>query len=151
MESTIQDKASWPPGPWHAEPDRLEFEHKGVPCLLVRNKSLGNWCGYAAVPPGHPLHGKGYDAPQLEDVRAHGGLTYASACCGEICHTPKAGEPDDVWWFGFDCAHAFDLAPYMVRTRLGRLVSDDQQWEYRDINYVKFATIALAEQLLERA
>ena len=97
-------------GPWDGEPDRLEFRAAGLPCLLVRNGS-GAWCGYAAVPPGHPLHGKGYSDPELEEVSAHGGLTYAAGCQGKICHVPAPGEPDDVWWFGFDCSHAWDISP----------------------------------------
>ena len=31
-----------------------------------------------------------------------------------ICHIPDQGEPDDVWWLGFDCLHGGDLAPGMM-------------------------------------
>ena len=54
------------------------------------------------------MHGKDYNAL---DVEVHGGLTYAGECSGSICHVPKPGEPDNVFWFGFDCAHAYDLSP----------------------------------------
>jgi len=84
------DKQHWSDGPWKTEPDRVEFEHAGLPCLMLRN-DMGAWCGYAAVPPGHPLHGHDYRIP---DVRAHRGLNYAAACSGEICHVAKPGEPD---------------------------------------------------------
>lgn len=46
-------------GPWDSEPNRVEWKHAGVPCLAVRNQ-FGAWCGYAAVPPGHPLHDCGH-------------------------------------------------------------------------------------------
>jgi hypothetical protein len=40
-------------------------------------------------------------------------VCYADACSPPICHVPEPGKPDDVWWFGFDCAHAFDRSPGM--------------------------------------
>lgn len=73
-----------PAGPWHDEPDRVEFEAHGFPCILNRG----------------PI-----------GCRVHGGLSYAHECQGVICHAPK--EPDDVWWLGFDCAHYLDLSPAM--------------------------------------
>lgn len=139
-----RDREGWPAGPWDLEPDRAEFEHAGLPCLLLRNR-LGAWCGYASVLPGHPFHGRDYDecaaTPQCEGetysgqthfydsqpkkywhcehrpgglLEAHGGLTYSGACSGLICHVPKPGEPDNVWWFGFDCNHANDVSPGML-------------------------------------
>jgi len=151
------DKSTWGEGPWQTEPDRLEWEHAGLPCL-ARRIHHGNWCGYAAVPPGHPLHGKHYDDVELD---AHGGLTYASRCSGEICHVPKPGEPDDVWWFGFDCAHAGDIMPGMdARWREIHRVLPSAAFEpqhfpgdtYKTLAYVQVETNQLAEQLaaLER-
>jgi len=125
---------------WKTEPDRVEFEHAGLPCILRRGP-LGAWCGYAAVPPGHPYHGKSMDDIQVD---VHGGVTYAEACQGEICHVPKPGEPDDVWWIGFDCSHAWDLVPGMLRYG----VSAGQI--YRDRAYVTGETKRLAEQLAEK-
>jgi hypothetical protein len=119
---------------------------------MNRNR-MGVWCGYAAVPPGHPYHGKRYDEV---DVEVHGGLTYAAACAGEICHKPAAGEPHDVWWFGFDCGHAWDLAPGYskvvdeVRNMAGlepRPRFPDEV--YRDAAYVRSEVEQLAEQLAE--
>src|SRR5688572_11433893 len=116
MAETIErkpvDKSEWGDGPWQTEPDRVEFEHAGLPCLMSRHPTLGHWCGYVAVPPGHPMHGKEYDSVEVD---VHGGLTYGSACRGHICHVPKPGEPDDVFWFGFDCGHAGDYGPYHAK------------------------------------
>jgi len=90
MVTTI-DRKSWGPGPWQDEPDRLEWEYKGFPCLIVRNNDVsGAWCGYVALPPGHRYFEKPYDEI---DVAVHGGLTYANHCQGDICHQPKPGEP----------------------------------------------------------
>jgi hypothetical protein len=72
IAETKIDRTNWPPGPWDNEPDRIEFEHAGFPCLITR-QALGHLCGYVAVPPGHKAHGRDYDAL---DVSVHGGLTY---------------------------------------------------------------------------
>lgn len=149
------DRTHWPPGPWNDEPDREEWKTKtGLPGLIVRN-GLGGLCGYVAVPPGHPLHGKDYDAP---DVRVHGGLTFAAGCRedGPICHKPAPGEPDNVWWFGFDCVHSGDWAPPSYPP--GLLGSRDRAlpapagspWPadvYRDLAYVRAEVESLAGQL----
>ncbi len=156
------DKSTWGDGPWQAEPDRVEWEHAGLPCLALRNENFGVWCGYAAVAPGHPLHGK--DHGDVE-VSVHGGLTYANRCDGDrICHVPKPGEADDVWWFGFDCGHCFDFMPAFAARHALLLEPLPRQQAYdhnaavnassrlyvdvyRTLNYVQDETNALAEQL----
>lgn len=141
IEAYKVDRTDWGPGPWDGEPDRLDFEHAGLPCLLRRGP-VGAWCGYAGVPPGHPLHGVGYDeAPALE---VHWGLTFAGGCEGTICHVPKPGEPDNVWWLGWDCAHAGDYAPH-IQAVLRRLRSEGK---LRDAS--AFETITDAEASGER-
>ncbi len=128
------------PGPWEGEPGRVEWTHNGTPCLMRRNH-MGIWCGYAAVVPGHPLHGADYDTPNVD---VHGGLTYAAGCDGAegegICHVPPEDQPGDVWWFGFDCGHGSDVIPTF----------DHSEWPgvaYRDAAYVRAETEALADQL----
>jgi hypothetical protein len=154
------DKSLWGSGPWTTEPDRLEWEHAGLPCLAVRGPEFsGHWCGYVAVPPAHPLHGQHYDGP---DVTVHGGLTYSNRCDGHVCHVPKPGDPDDVWWFGFDCAHSGDLSPASHARYLGRgypfsdkpydharaVATDDGFVDvYRTLDYVQAEANTLAEQL----
>lgn len=139
----VIDKSGWGPGPWQTEPDRMEWKHNGTPCLMVRTPHHGAWCGYAAVPPGHPLHGVEYGDP---DVSVHGGLTYSNKCAGYICHVPAPGELDDVWWFGFDCAHSGDETPgsnAALGFRAYRGIGD----EYRDLAYVRAEVERLADQL----
>lgn len=190
-EHAVIDKSLWGPGPWQDEPDRVEWGHGGLPCLALRNHH-GNWCGYAAVAPGHPLHGVSYsdESPALAaaldalkhrpfteqdytfkrgiamlfgDARptpdlvidVHGGLTYADACHGPICHVPQPGEPDDVWWFGFDCGHCDDIAPGMDALLRKVYADKGDVWEphhlhgaeYRTLAYVQAETNKLAEQL----
>lgn len=141
------DKTTWGPGPWQDEPDRLEWRTAaGLPGMAIRHPESGSWCGYAAVAPGHPLFGKHYDEP---NVSVHGGLTYANECQGHIRHTPEPGEPDHVWWFGFDCHHWMDLAPGM-EAKLNSLMparKSRASETYRDLAYVRAEVESLATQL----
>jgi len=147
---TLLPKSEWGDGPWQTEPDRVEWRHAGLPCLIRRSPGVtGVWCGYVAVPPGHPAHGAGYDDVAVD---VHGGLTYAGDCDGDegvgICHVPRPGEPADVYWLGFDCGHAFDICP-ALEARYRDLATRDQV--YRDLAYVTAETESLAEQLAEMA
>lgn len=132
------DKTHWAPGPWDQEPDLVEFRHAGLPCVLRRSRS-GAWCGYVGVPPGHPEHGKDYNAVNVE---VHGGLTYGRACDPDVaCHVPGPGESGDFFWFGFDCNHGFDVTPMVAFMFTLRAAA------YRDLGYVRAQTERLAEQL----
>lgn len=75
--------------------------------------SCGEANGYVAVPPEHPLHGKGYD--DIYGIEVHGGLTFS----GRIDFTTIPMEdvtfisdtkdvPSDWWIFGFDTMHFGD-------------------------------------------
>lgn len=146
------DRTGWPAGPWDTESDREEWrdETTGLVCIARRNP-MGAWCGYVAVPPGHPWHGLDYDSAPAQ---VHGGLTYASRCCLEnaVCHVPAEGEPVDVWWLGFDCNHAFDLAPYMLAQGFPPIVDPLLGNEtYKDLGYVRSEVRHLASQVAAAA
>jgi hypothetical protein len=145
LQQEVIDKTGWGDGPWMNEPDREEWIHAGYACLIKRSE-LGNWCGYVGVDNEHPYYGKGYNDAS---VSVHGGLTYADACQGTICHVPAPGMPDDIWWFGFDCAHAYDYVP-QLKALMKRLKRHDDD-VYRDLAYVKAEVNGLAEQLREIA
>lgn len=139
------DRTGWTAGPWDGEPDRVEWRHAGVACLIVRSVSTGALCGYVGVPPAHPWHGLPFD---VVEASTHGGLSYSEKCSPPICHVPAPGEPDDVWWLGFDCGHAEDVSP-------GLLVDSPHMNEirklmggtYKSVEYVRAEVNRLAEQL----
>lgn len=147
------DKTGWADGPWMREPDRVEWRNpRGIPCLIVRNRS-GVLCGYVGVPPGHPWHGKSYDslydAEPCPDV--HGGLTFSAPCMGSgpVCHVPRHGEPDNVWWLGFDTAHCDDFIPSRTKMQAERGDLWAQPHEvYRTLGYVRANVESLAEQVI---
>jgi hypothetical protein len=132
-------------GPWVDEPDRVEWRHEGLPCL-VRRVPVGVFCGYVAVPWPHPWYALAADDCPAS---AHGGLNYSGECVGDICHVPRPGEPDRVWWLGFDCGHAGDRLPLIDRDwqesdESRRLFAD---WRYRGVEYVRREVCDLAEQV----
>lgn len=150
---TTIDKTGWGDGPWNDEPDKEQWtdETTGYACLLKRNK-LGALCGYVGIPPGHPWYQISYDDVRVgqDSPDVHGGLTYSDQCqegpVGEtICHVPGPGEPEPLWWLGFDCAHAFDLSPGM-RAHERELGLSYYHHIYRDIGYVKTECASLAAQ-----
>lgn len=83
-------------------------------------------------------------------IEIHGGLTYSDACQGAICHVPLPGEPDPVWWFGFDCAHSGDVSPGLnsALLRVGGGLGHAGEY-YKDVGYVKAEVEKLAAQLRE--
>lgn len=159
MDTEHIDRSGWPSGEWDGEPDKLVWidTASDLDCMIHRNR-MGGLCGYVAVPPGHPLHGSGYhaadgEADEVESIEVHGGLTYADACAddGTICHVPAEGRPHDVWWFGFDCGHAWDIMPGMVAIEAQFKYHDPRQGSYKNIAYVTAECERLARQLKERA
>lgn len=149
IEYRTMNKSDWGVGPWENEPDKKQWQDPvtGLPCLIVRN-ALGALCGYVGVPSDHPLHGVHYDNV---DARVHGGLTFSAGCqhspnqAHGICHLPSPGEPDDVWWFGFDCAHADDYTPKPTSV-LHRFAGS---WGYRSFPFVEAEISNLARFLHE--
>ncbi len=148
IDTFTVDRAGWGSGPWDDEPDRVDFHHVGLPCLLLRSRN-GNWCGYVGLPKGHPDFGASYNDVEVE---VHGGLTYGEKCDGSrICHVPEPGESDDRWWLGFDCHHCWDIAPgFEVRLKSTGTDVRDPESQYRDVRYVRNQTEHLAEQLARR-
>lgn len=148
------ERKDWEAGQWDKEPDLVEWRSDALPglaLLVVRSHTTGALCGYVGVPPGHPFHGKGYQDLDEVPLDVHGGLTYAGSCAGHICHVPAPGEPDDVWWLGFDCGHAFDVSPQLdalVRQHSGTPHFRFEYAHYRSLDYVMSEVEKLGKQVL---
>lgn len=149
-------------GEWDNEPNRLNWSHAGMDCMLVRQPLSLHWCGYVGVKPGHPCFGKGYGEVQsgeyncetleyevpaiVPDLSVHGGLTFAAACDGVVCHVTE-DPADKTWWFGFDCAHSYDLSPASAAFGLAAGFYCATDGTYRNTDYARAETQRLAEQL----
>lgn len=122
---------------WLDEPDWGEFKHASLKCLILRHSELGHLCGYVGLPKGHPCYGKDYNHIPYDDLsplEVHGGLTFSREGNGD-----KWSE--GYWWVGFDCAHAFDIVPYMP-------FPVPVSGTYRNFQYVKCEIKGLADQLV---
>lgn len=168
LSFTFMDRSQWGDGDWQNEPDKVQFfdEESGYTCLIHRNY-CGAWCGYVGIPESHPYFGKGRCDPP---VFIHGGLTYDGLCQQQphpygVCHQAYPGQPERVWWFGFDCAHfGTDYIPSFTNEYLSmaeeifkefnELFSKlsmnnffEQHGTYKNIAFVKAETKSLAQQL----
>lgn len=131
------------------------FKHKGYFCVVVLHE-FGHRCGYVGIPKSHSLYGMNYD--DLDNVSVHGGLSYSD-------NSQKAYPlymQDDIWWFGFDCAHCFDGRDYkaarehfpLSQERINNLESCDLKYPNKDelirtTQYVMKQCKSLAKQLKE--
>lgn len=91
------------------------------------------------------------DGDAAESLRCWQGIetyeAWAERCqASSICHLPAPGESDNVWWFGFDCAHCWDLSPKMNKYGLRPPILREEE-VYRDIGYVTQQCVELARQL----
>jgi hypothetical protein len=121
--------------PWELEPNRVEFEASGLPCLIIRASLGRHLCGYVGIQPGHPW----YERWPADDVlQVHGGITWvgtlrrhSSAPCGRT------------WWLGFDCCHVGDAQP----REFGPF--NVPHGEYRTVAYVEAQCEELARQCVD--
>jgi hypothetical protein len=143
---TFLDRTNYYPGPWDEEPDRAEWidPATGLNCLAKRNAELGFWCGYVGLPPGHPWHGKCHYEIEAD---VHGRLTYAADCMDDA--RPMRGQPDHLYWLGFDCGHVGDQQPFCFAKRFGQPLPMLQDQLYRTLEYVRQECTELARQAAE--
>lgn len=116
------------------------FKHAGYVCCAVRMGMSGAVNGYVAIPKEHSLYGKDWSdsIPVKHETEfngnyigalisafeekneglqridclfnVHGGITYSRP---ELIMVDSE-ITGDVWWFGFDTAHADDLRPFQT-------------------------------------
>lgn len=112
--------------------------HHGIEWVITQN-AYGARCGYARIPLGHPWHGLSIDE-QFAEV--HGGITFSEPDkpCGK-------GGPDDAWWIGFDCMHAWD-SPDPDLSNFQETYSRIMNGTVRSQHYVREECKSLCEQII---
>ena len=103
-----------------------DFMYKGLRCVVIMT-CMGHRCGYVGISKDNYLYGKCYDEEiSLENNNqlmkklnnrksiipedyfdVHGGITFSN---GGLNHEYPV--QSDLWWFGFDCTHAWDKCDY---------------------------------------
>ena len=155
----------WGSGPWQKEPDRQAWQDSRTQlhCAMLRDPFFGSWCGYVAVAPDHPLHGKPTThrlvppkeiADEARQIgRDLGGLELFSFLLSDDHETvplslllPAHGsltyadlDDQNLWWFGFDCCHGGDWYPLQKTMPIIRA-----KGSYRDAGYVEGIVTRLA-------
>lgn len=151
IETTRENRSAtrWVDGPWTDEPDRIEWiTEAGLPGIILRQSARaeyapGHLCGYVGVEPAHPWHGKDCETAPMEAHEAcHWGITFGRECEGEVCHVPEPGQPEHLWWLGFDAAHCEDMSPRDA-TVYGQRLTDRSV--YRTVGYMRREVERLAE------
>ena len=112
-ETRHLDRSNWCVQP-DDESDHVEWVDAttGMLCAAHRN-TMGAWCGYVGVESDHPWylrkysHGPDdiYERAPDGYIQVHGGLTFSNS------EAPERDTTTSRWWFGFDCAHLYDLIP----------------------------------------
>lgn len=81
------DKSSWPPGPWHDEPDWASFRAHGLECEVVRHYRGGHLCGYV-----YCIHDVPYKLLP-EDITYGTGAVYGFDCGPVSNYRPGTDDP----------------------------------------------------------
>jgi hypothetical protein len=121
--------------------DIRRWQSHGLKCLAAINK-MGIPVGYVGVSESHPDYAKTYHEIEGE-IEVHGGLTFSEMW---------PDEKDGLWYFGFDCGHAWDIdmsiRDYIENrnTPRGPIFASN-----KNIEYVQQECERLAEQLAKRA
>lgn len=147
-QKNFVDKSKFGIGPWQSEADVYSWtdSETGYHCVVWRNPEMGNLCGYVGIPSGHPLFAKNYDDQETESLTTHWGLTYSDSV--EPGSKQNSDDFDSgLWYFGFDCAHAWDLVPHTYNLMKQSGFNSFDGDVYRDFEYVKKIVELLAKQL----
>lgn len=132
------DKKSFPPGKWQSEPDFCYWEYK-LPCLAIRDMSMGIWKGFVGVDDKHPFYGKSIDEllkiPEAVDIffAVHGGLSGAGRLPAKFKEYAKG-----YWWIGIEASHGGDLMPLFrmedMDPDMAKLLSNQT---YKDLKFIR--------------
>lgn len=124
---------------WDDDRTEREFEESGLQCC-TRTHDMGHRCGYVALPKGHPLFGRGWEACYeiAPDLDVDGGITFANGT-------------DDMWVLGWDAAHAWHRRDWSVASDEFKASRDMYPELYADFSFSAYMVDAdMAEQETRR-
>ena len=142
------NKKNFPPGKWLNEPDLCAWDHK-LPCLALRDMSMGVWKGFVAIDEQHPF----YEKKVEELLTIPRALEIFQAVYGGICGTgrlpPKYKEfAKNYWWVGIETAHGGDLMPLLkLDMSDAEMVKMQSNQTYKDLKFIRKETNKLANLL----
>lgn len=141
----------FPPGKWLNEPDLCFWYYMDLPCLAVRDMSMGIWKGFVGLEEKHSLYDKTMEyivaLPQALDLfrSVYGGLSGAGKLSPKYQSYAKS-----CWWIGIETSQGGDLMPLLKLDQsdpvLAKLVSNQS---YKDLHFIRRETNKLAKQLIK--
>jgi hypothetical protein len=145
------NKKDFPPGVWLKEPDLCSWHYRGVPCLAIRDMSMGIWKGFVGLEETHPLYGKTINSilemPRAFDLFrcAYGGLSKVGKLSNKYASYAK-----NYWWMGIETSRGNDLMPLLkldqIDPDMAKLLSNQT---YKDLHFIRRETNKLVIQLLK--
>ena len=104
------------------------WEYEGRKCLVLWLGS--HFCGYGETKLNEVSYSQefgDYETSPESNISAHGGITFAGK------HDELKGNPfdKDIWYFGFDCAHAGDYNDF------GVTISDKEGHKWTEEEVIK--------------
>jgi hypothetical protein len=138
------NKERFPKGKWSSEPDVSRWFMHGMPCLAIRDMSIGTWKGFVGIDISHPFHAQ--DVPDLLNINAaieiflsvHGGICTSGALPAKYNEFNQ-----NFWWIGIDTSHGGDFLPFLA----GETNIQGNQ-SYKDFKFIRTETNKLAKHLL---
>lgn len=144
------NKKNFPPGKWLREPDLCSWEQYDLPCLAIRDMSMGVWKGFVGLSDDHPFFNKPItDLLKNQDVMdfffaIHGGLCTSGRLPLKYKEFSK-----NFWWLGMEASHGTDLMP-LLKLDIGADVDVSKLFSgqtYKDLLFIRRETNKLAKHL----
>lgn len=148
------NKNHFPPGKWLKEPDFSKWVHAGLPCLAVRDMSLGVWRGLVGLYKGHLFYN--LDINSIMNLHqaieifldVYGGISSAGRLPTKFINMTKylGSKLDAFWWVGIETTHGGDLMPLLnYEGPEGAIIKGSQS--YKDFLFIRQETNKLAKHM----
>lgn len=143
------NKKNFPPGKWLREPDLCSWEQYDLPCLAIRDMSIGVWKGFVGLSERHPFYNKSID----DLIRHEDLLEIFFSIHGGICNAgrlpPKYKDhAKQYWWIGMEASHGNDLMPLLKLdlpdADMSKVLASQT---YKDLFFIRKETNKLARYL----
>lgn len=145
------NKKNFPKGTWLKEPDLCFWHYRSLPCLCVRDMSMGIWKGFVGVDDVHLLFEKSIEdivaLPQALDLfsSVYGGLSSAGKLSVKYQNFAT-----NCWWIGLETSQGGDLMPLLkLDQNDSDLLKAISPQSYKDLHFIRRETNKLAKQLIK--
>jgi hypothetical protein len=153
----FNNKKSFPKGVWLNEPDFCKWESYKLPCLAIRDMSLGVWKGFVGIDSSHIFHNK----IAKECMEVNGALDIYKDVHGGICSAgllpPKYRDLDkyisedysNLWWIGMETSNGLDYMPLLKIELIPGMENLLRNQTYKDFSFIRKEVNKLAKHLVK--